>query len=79
MLHPFNTVPHAVVTPSIKLFSLLLYNCNFVTVMNHDVIICAFQWSQETSVFGVWHGLGVGEMTGLPAFGQGQQDMGFHK
>nr|KAF6392725.1 hypothetical protein mPipKuh1_007903 [Pipistrellus kuhlii] len=28
----FNTVPHVVVTPIIKLFSLLLHNCNFSTV-----------------------------------------------
>ena len=36
----FNTVPHAVVTPATKLFSLLLHNDNFVTVMNYNVNIC---------------------------------------
>jgi hypothetical protein len=37
MLQPFNTVPYVVVTPAIKLLSLLLHNCNFATVMNHNV------------------------------------------
>lgn len=32
MLLPFNTVAHAVVTPSHKIISLLLHNC-----MNHNV------------------------------------------
>ena len=39
MLRPFNTAPHVVVTPAIKLFSLLLLNCNFATVMDHNVNI----------------------------------------
>jgi hypothetical protein len=34
MLQAFNTVPPVVVTPTIKLFSLLLHNCNFATIMN---------------------------------------------
>jgi hypothetical protein len=34
MLQPFNNVPHVVVTPTIKLFSLLFHNCNFATVMS---------------------------------------------
>ena len=29
---PFNTVPHVVVTPTTKLFSLLIHNCNSATV-----------------------------------------------
>lgn len=33
---------HVVVTPTITLFSLLLHNCNFITVMNHNVKICVF-------------------------------------
>lgn len=34
---PFNTVPQAVVNPpTIKLFSLQLYNCNFVAVMSDN-------------------------------------------
>jgi hypothetical protein len=37
MLSPFHTVPHVVVTPTIKLSSLLLLNCNFATVMNHNI------------------------------------------
>jgi len=36
-LQPFNTVPHAVVTPTIKLFWLLLHGCNAATVMNRNV------------------------------------------
>ena len=39
MLLPFNTVSHVVVTPTIKLSLLLIYNCNFTTVMNHNVNI----------------------------------------
>jgi hypothetical protein len=34
MQRPFNTVPHVVVTSTIKLFLLLLCNCNFAVVMN---------------------------------------------
>jgi hypothetical protein len=34
MLRPFNTVPHVVVTPTHKIISLLLPNCNFATFMN---------------------------------------------
>jgi hypothetical protein len=37
MLWPFNTVPQVGATPTIKLFLLLLYNCNFATVMNSNV------------------------------------------
>ena len=37
MLQPFNTVPPVAMTPTIKLFSLLLHNCNFATVMKYDV------------------------------------------
>ena len=35
MLQPFNTVPH-VVTPGYKVILLLLHNCNFATVTNHN-------------------------------------------
>ena len=42
MLQLFNTVPHVVLTPTIKIFSLLLYYCNFSTVVNHNVNICIF-------------------------------------
>lgn len=35
----FSAVPHVVVTPTIKLFSLLLDNCNFSTVISHNVNI----------------------------------------
>ena len=38
MLWPFNTV-HGVMTPNHKIISLLLHNCNFVTVINHNVNI----------------------------------------
>ena len=37
MLRPFNTVPHAVVTPNYEIL-LLLHNSNFDTVMNHNKI-----------------------------------------
>ena len=38
----FNTVPPAVVTPNHKLILLLLHNCNFATVMDHNInILCA--------------------------------------
>jgi hypothetical protein len=37
--NPLNMVPHVVVTLTIKLFSLLLHNCNFPTVMNYNVNI----------------------------------------
>ena len=48
VLQAFNIVPHVVVNPpppTIKLFLLLLQNCNFATVMNHNVNICVFCWS----------------------------------
>jgi hypothetical protein len=35
-----NTVPRVVVTPTIKLFTLLLHNCNFATAMNSDISMC---------------------------------------
>ncbi|EDL77014.1 rCG25479 [Rattus norvegicus] len=39
MISPFNTIPHVVVTPRHKLFSLLLQSCNFVTLFSCDVNI----------------------------------------
>ena len=39
MLTPFNTVPHVVVTPNHTIISLLLRNCNFVTMMNYNANI----------------------------------------
>jgi len=33
--------------PVIKLFLLLLHNCNFATVMKHNVNICVFWWFQK--------------------------------
>lgn len=41
----FPTVPHVAVTPTIKLFSLLPHNCNFITVVNHNVSTSVFWWS----------------------------------
>ena len=38
----FNIAPHVLVTPTIKLFSLLLHNCNFATAMNYNVNMCVF-------------------------------------
>jgi hypothetical protein len=46
----FNPVSHVVVTPTLKLFLLLLHNYNFATVMNHNVNIYVFQWSWGTPV-----------------------------
>jgi hypothetical protein len=64
MLQPFNTVPHVVVTPNIKLFSLLLHNCNFASVLNCSVNICISLRSWVTPVEGSFnpqrgHGLKV--------------------
>lgn len=39
ILRPFNTVPHVVVTANRKIISLLLYNCNFASVLNCNVNI----------------------------------------
>jgi len=39
MLWPFNTVLHVVVTPTVKSFSLPLYNCDFATVRHCNVDI----------------------------------------
>ena len=47
---PLNTVLHVALTPSIQEFPLLLHNCNFATVMNHNVDIYVFQWSWAISV-----------------------------
>jgi hypothetical protein len=49
MLWPFNTVPHVVVTcPTIQLSLLLLYNCNFATVWNHNLNIWYAGWPYVT-------------------------------
>lgn len=40
MMRPFNTVLCVVEAPILKLFSLLLPNCNVVTLMNHNVNFC---------------------------------------
>ena len=42
MLQPLNTVPHVVLTPTIRLFLLLLHNCNFATAIDQNVNICVF-------------------------------------
>jgi hypothetical protein len=34
-----DTVPHVVVTPTIKLFLSLTHNCNFATFMNHNIYL----------------------------------------
>lgn len=51
-LGPFTTTPHAVVTPKHKIILLLLRNCNFATVVNHNVNICVFWWPWMTPVKG---------------------------
>ncbi|KAL6031548.1 hypothetical protein STEG23_003181, partial [Scotinomys teguina] len=38
-ISPVHDIPHVVVTPTIKLLSLLLHNYNLVTVLNLDVNI----------------------------------------
>ena len=38
-LLPFDTVLHVVMIPSHKIILLLLHNCNFATVRNHNVNI----------------------------------------
>lgn len=57
MLPPFNTLPHGVVTPpnthTIKLFLLLLHNCNLATVMNCNLNTGVFQWPWVTPVRGL--------------------------
>lgn len=43
VLWPFDTVLCVAVTlPTVKLFPLLLYSCNFATVVNPNVNICPF-------------------------------------
>jgi hypothetical protein len=37
-----NMVPHILVTPNHKV--IFMANCNFTTVMSHNVNICVFQW-----------------------------------
>lgn len=37
-----NTVPHVMVIPNYKIFSLVLHNCKFATVRNSDVNFCVF-------------------------------------
>jgi hypothetical protein len=42
MLPPFNSVPHALVTPpTTKLFLFLLHNCTFAIVMNPNKKVCS--------------------------------------
>ena len=36
MRRPFSTVSHVVLTPNRKIISLLLHNCNFGTIVNHN-------------------------------------------
>ena len=40
MLQPFSSILNLVVAPIIKLFLLLLQNCNFAIVIYHNVNIC---------------------------------------
>lgn len=37
VLSPFHTFTHAVMTPNYKIILLLLNNCNFIIVKNHNV------------------------------------------
>jgi hypothetical protein len=47
MLQAFNIFPHVVVNPNHKLILLLLCNCHFSTVMNHNVNI----WYAEHQLY----------------------------
>lgn len=40
-----NTVPYVMETPTIKVFSFLLHNCDFDAGMNCSICICVFWWS----------------------------------
>lgn len=44
------TVPHVVVTPRHEVLPLLLHHCSLATVMNRNVEICVFRWSEKGSV-----------------------------
>lgn len=39
ILQSFNSVPHTVVNPNHEIILLLLHNCNFATILNHNVNI----------------------------------------
>jgi hypothetical protein len=39
MLRPFSTIPHVVITPNHRNILLLFQNCNFTSVVNHNIII----------------------------------------
>lgn len=39
VLWPFNSVPNALATPTIKLFSVILHNCNVAPVINWNINI----------------------------------------
>ena len=54
-LPPFNTVPHVVVAPTIKLLFLLPHDCTLATVRNSNINICVFRWSQGSPVKWVSH------------------------
>ena len=56
MLWPFNTIPHVVVTPNNKIILLLLYNCNFASIMNCNVNI----WYAGYLVFDPWRSCSTG-------------------
>lgn len=47
LLQSFDTGPLVAVTNNLKLFSSLLHNCNFVTVLNHNVTVFSsgLRWS----------------------------------
>jgi hypothetical protein len=59
MLRPFDTVPHAVVTPNHKIISLKLHNCNFAAVMNQNVNICFLTVLGDRCERVIWPSKGV--------------------
>ena len=54
MLWPFTILPYDVLIPKHKIILLLLHNCNFATVMNCNINLCIFSWSQLTLVNGLF-------------------------
>lgn len=43
--YKFNTVPYVAVTPTMKLLSFIIWNCNFVIVINSNINIHVSLWS----------------------------------
>lgn len=55
LLWPFHIVFHVVIAPNHKVTWFILHNCNFVTLMSHNLNISVYSWSQVTSVKGLFN------------------------